>query len=80
MIRKSGARFSEKIMIHQREHDPEKWHPVFGKDHAPLEKHDPERWRPVFMLHQSARDREKWHPVFGKDHAPPKITATIGSI
>jgi hypothetical protein len=23
-IRKSGCRFSEKIMLHQREHDPEK--------------------------------------------------------
>jgi hypothetical protein len=37
------------------EHDPEKWTPVFGKDHAPPIEHDP----------------EKWTPVFGKDHAPP---------
>jgi hypothetical protein len=36
------------------EHDPEKWVPVFGKDHAPTIEHDP----------------EKWVPVFGKDHAP----------
>jgi hypothetical protein len=46
MIRKSGYRFSEKIMLHQKlelEHDPEKacpgldpgWIPVFRKDHAP---------------------------------------------
>jgi hypothetical protein len=28
-------------------HDPEKWVPVFRKDHAPL-KHDPENWVPVF--------------------------------
>src|SRR5882672_1353665 len=64
MIRKSGYRFSEKIMLKQRdqrslamscardlghvnrlrrnwqsnlEHDPEKWAPVFGKDHAPID-------------------------------------------
>jgi hypothetical protein len=35
MIPKSGYRFSEKIMLRQLEHDPEKWVPVFGKDHAP---------------------------------------------
>jgi hypothetical protein len=34
MIPKSGYRFSEKIMPKQMEHDPEKWVPVFGKDHA----------------------------------------------
>jgi hypothetical protein len=35
MIRKSGNRFSEKIMLKQKaEHDPEKWKPVFRKDHA----------------------------------------------
>jgi hypothetical protein len=35
MIRKSGYRFSEKIMLHQdSKHDPEKWIPVFRKDHA----------------------------------------------
>jgi hypothetical protein len=33
MIRKSGYRFSEKIMLNQK-HDPEKWIPVFRKDHA----------------------------------------------
>jgi hypothetical protein len=36
MIRKSGSRFSEKIMLHKKEHDPEKWKPVFRKDHVPL--------------------------------------------
>jgi hypothetical protein len=35
MIPKSGNRFSEKIMLQQIEHDPEKRKPVFGKDHAP---------------------------------------------
>jgi hypothetical protein len=40
---------------HALEHDPEKWVPVFRKDHAPPIEHDP----------------EKWVPVFGKDHAPP---------
>ena len=34
MIPKSGNRFSEKIMRRET-HDPEKWEPVFGKDHAP---------------------------------------------
>jgi len=41
MIRKSGSRFSEKIMLKQK-HDPEKacpgldpgWKPVFRKNHA----------------------------------------------
>jgi hypothetical protein len=33
MIRKSGHRFSEKI-IRKQKHDPEKWAPVFRKDHA----------------------------------------------
>jgi len=36
MIRKSGSRFSEKIMLQQTEHDPEKWKPVFRKDHLKL--------------------------------------------
>jgi hypothetical protein len=41
-------------------HDPEKWIPVFRKDHAPLKAmHDP----------------EKWIPVFRKDHAPLKALA-----
>jgi hypothetical protein len=32
MIRKSGHRFFEKIMLKQKpEHDPEKWTPVFRK-------------------------------------------------
>jgi hypothetical protein len=35
MIPKSGYRFSEKIMLQNNEHDPEKWVPVFGEDHAP---------------------------------------------
>jgi hypothetical protein len=52
MIRKSGSRFSERITP---EHDPEKWKPVFRKDHAPpTPEHDPEKWKPVFR----------------KDHAP----------
>src|SRR5580704_12643142 len=44
--------FKESILAH----DPEKWIPIFGRDHAPpLLAHDP----------------EKWIPVFGRDHAPP---------
>jgi hypothetical protein len=37
--------------------DPEKWAPVFGKDHAQT---------------KAVRDPEKWAPVFGKDHAQTK--------
>jgi len=33
MIPKSGRRFSGKIM-REKKHDPEKWRPVFGEDHA----------------------------------------------
>jgi hypothetical protein len=36
MIPKSGFRFSEKILLKKIEHDPEKWTPVFGKDHAQI--------------------------------------------
>jgi hypothetical protein len=36
------------------EHDPEKWEPIFGKDHAPT---------------KSCVIPKKWKPVFGKDHA-----------
>jgi len=39
MIRKSGYRFSDKVMLKQREeHDPEKWVPVFRQDHAQTER------------------------------------------
>ena len=41
------------------EHDPEKWEPVFGQDHAQTNEHDP----------------EKWAPVFGQDRAQPKWCA-----
>jgi hypothetical protein len=33
MIPKSGFRFSDQIMLKEK-HDPEKWTPVFGSDHA----------------------------------------------
>ena len=33
-IPKSGTRFSERSCAKQIKHDPEKWNPVFGKDHA----------------------------------------------
>ncbi|TJX06392.1 MAG: hypothetical protein E5X43_02915, partial [Mesorhizobium sp.] len=35
------------------EHDPGKWKPVSGRDHAQGDEHDP----------------GKWKPVSGKDHA-----------
>jgi len=39
MIRENGYRFSEKIMLRQKtEQDPEKWIPVFRKDHAQTER------------------------------------------
>jgi len=34
MIRKSGYRFSEEIMLRELEHDPEKQVAAFRKDHA----------------------------------------------
>src|SRR5690606_39423267 len=43
-------------IFYRPEHDPEKWKPLFGKDHAPTKEHDP----------------EKWIPVFGQDHARTK--------
>jgi hypothetical protein len=42
MIRKSGSRFSEKIMLRLK-HDPEKWKPVFRKDHVGLRRHGREQ-------------------------------------
>ncbi len=54
------------------EHDPEKWTPIFGQDHASDKRHDPEKWLPVFgQDHASDKqhDPEKWTPVFGQDHA-----------
>jgi hypothetical protein len=54
MIPKSGYRFSEKIM-RKNTHDPEKWVPVFGKDHAQKRSIAPETCKSVkpmlgFML------------------------------
>jgi hypothetical protein len=54
MIPKSGYRFSEKIMLHQTEHDPEK--PALGLDHR---KSDVSDLRPC----KSVRTRE--HPSSG---------------
>jgi hypothetical protein len=48
-----------------KEHDPEKWAPVFGTDHAPAKEHDPEKACPGF-------DRE-WAPVVGKDRAAENV-------
>jgi hypothetical protein len=39
------------------EHDPEKWQPVFGRDHAPPQKHDPKndnRFSEKIMLHRKS--------------------------
>jgi len=44
MIPESGHRFPEKIMLkHKLEHDPGKWTPVSGKDHAQNKKLDHDR-------------------------------------
>jgi hypothetical protein len=60
MIRKSGNRLSEKIMRKVKSlHDPEKWEPVFRKDHAQT---------------KSLHDPEKSEPVFRKDHAQTKAS------
>jgi hypothetical protein len=72
MIPKSGYRFSEKIML-KLEHDPEKWPPVFGKDHAQIRgwsmiPKSGRRFSATIML-KLEHDPEKWTPVFGKDHA-----------
>jgi hypothetical protein len=37
-------------------HDPEKWTPVFGQDHAQT-KHDPEKWEPVFGKNHAPEKR-----------------------
>ena len=36
------------------EHDPEKWVPVFGKDHAPAKAHDPAGRRKSFQLYSAS--------------------------
>jgi hypothetical protein len=56
MIPKSGYRFSEKIMLHQKSMIPKSG----------------SRFSEKIMLHPKEHDPEKWIPVFGKDHAPPK--------
>jgi len=38
------------------EHDPEKWVPVFGQDHA-QNKHDPEKWVPAFGQDHAQNNR-----------------------
>src|ERR1700751_5443417 len=69
------------------EHDPEKWIPVFGRDHAQNEDptRDPEKWIPVFgrdhaQNEDATHDPEKWIPAFGRDHAQTKNLAHIGSL
>jgi hypothetical protein len=37
-------------------HDPEKWEPVFGKDHA-QKSNDPEKWEPVSRLRAALSNR-----------------------
>ena len=42
-------------------HDPEKWEPVFGQDHAMA--HDPERWKAVGRGRRGARPASKMAPA-----------------
>jgi len=60
MIRKSGNRFSEKIMLNKIEHDPEKWEPVFRKDHAQLKCWSANRFN-YETLRSSAVRRQSRH-------------------
>jgi hypothetical protein len=51
--------------------------PVFGQDHAPIEKmHDPEKWYRFSgkIMRQLKRSMipKSGVPVFGQDHAPIK--------
>jgi hypothetical protein len=51
------------------EHDPEKWEPVFRKDHALAIEHDPEKWEPVFRKDHALaieHDLEKWDRISEK--------------
>jgi hypothetical protein len=38
VVRYAGRTYTERDIITQLEHDPEKWVPVFGKDHAPTKQ------------------------------------------
>jgi len=58
-------------------HDPEKWEPVFGQDHAQAKSMIPKRNRFSEKGHAQAKSMipKKWEPVFGQDHAQEKCTA-----
>jgi hypothetical protein len=45
------------------EHDPEKWKPVFRKDHAQLQnlKLFPKKWTPVFRERMRHNKKLGWH-------------------
>jgi hypothetical protein len=60
-------------------HDPEKWEPVFGSDHAPnyRDAHGRTQNRYPLLLAVRWRDPAKWEPVFGLDHAQAR--GVIGS-
>jgi hypothetical protein len=40
-------RTSKRKSVLALEYDPEKWKPVFRKDHA-HQQHDPKKWSPIF--------------------------------
>jgi hypothetical protein len=70
MIPKSGNRFSEKIML-KKSNDPEKWKPVFGKDHA-QKSNDPEKWEPVSRLRAALRNRWRFRLMLRRAKAGRK--------
>src|SRR3981189_347403 len=66
MIPKSGHRFSERSCSNLLDYDPEKWAPVFGKDHAPTKiasgDHRPHESRPARARRLGAN---AWRPAPG---------------
>jgi hypothetical protein len=57
-----------------QEHDPEKWIPVFGKDHA--QEHDPEKWTPVFGKdHAQMKIKHEQPSAIAARSQPPVLLA-----
>jgi NitT/TauT family transport system ATP-binding protein len=59
------------------EHDPEKWEPVFGKDHAPINKLERDdfskKGRPALSFVFQEPTLMPWASVFGNVHLPLKL-------
>jgi hypothetical protein len=73
MIPKSGQRFSEKIMLHQKlEPDDDSRNRHRASRGGKLQGSQGRTMAGTrrFAQRWLAHDPEKWTPVFGKDHAP----------